>query len=281
MPTDNEQKLKCNISNETLTDTQQHVLSKGLSFAVTPKSIPKFEIIRAIESSTYRLEPEKLNEFKANIKKTIDKHKIKKGNLSSEEIKAIQELQKKKNIVISKADKRKVVVVQNKQDYERKMLDILSGEENSQLDSDPTKGVENKVTAILKKAVCLEKLTLLKLTPRWSKPPHIYGLVKVHKPNYPIRPIVSSINSPCQHQARFLLPILNPLVGTTSTFILNSQHFIEQINNVDINEEKIMGSFDVVNLFTTTPVDKSLSIRKENYKKMLRYWTAPTFQIKQ
>jgi hypothetical protein len=90
----------------------------------------------------------------------------------------------------------------------------------------------------------------------------MYGLVKVHKPNYPIRPIVSSINSPCQHLARFLLPILNPLVGTTSTFILNSQHFIEQIKNLDINEKKIMGSFDVVNLFTTTPVDKTLSIVK-------------------
>jgi hypothetical protein len=154
MPTDNEPKLVCNISNVTLTDTQQHVLSKGLNFAVTPKFIPKFEIIKEIES-TYRLEPEKLNEFKANIKKTIDKHKIRKGNLSSEEIKSIQELQKNKNIVISRADKGNVVVVQNKQDYERNMLDILSGEEYSQLDSDPTKGVENKVTAILKKAVCL------------------------------------------------------------------------------------------------------------------------------
>jgi hypothetical protein len=29
-------------------------------------------------------------------------------------------------------------------------------------------------------------------------------------------------------------------------------------------KKKIMGSFDVVNLFTTTPVDKSLSIVKAN-----------------
>jgi hypothetical protein len=35
----------------TLTDIQQRVLSKGLN--ITLKSIPKFKIVKAIESSTY------------------------------------------------------------------------------------------------------------------------------------------------------------------------------------------------------------------------------------
>jgi hypothetical protein len=49
-------------------------------------------------------------------------------------------------------------VVQNKKDYEEKMLNILRGEEYICLDSDPTKGVENKVTAILKKNSWLGKI---------------------------------------------------------------------------------------------------------------------------
>jgi hypothetical protein len=107
----------------------------------------------------------------------------------------------------------------------------------------------------------LEISTRLNLTPKWSKNPHMYGLVKVHKLNYPVRPIVSFINSPCQSLARFPLPILNPLVGKSPTFIQNSQQFIERIK---MNEGKIVGSFefDVVSLFTTTPVDKSLTIVK-------------------
>jgi hypothetical protein len=74
----------------------------------------------------------------------------------------------------------------------------------------------------------------------------MYGLVKVHKLNYPVRPIVSSIYSPCQRLARFLLPILNPLDGKSPTFIQNSQQFIESIKNIEMNDGKIMGSFDVV-----------------------------------
>jgi hypothetical protein len=56
-PAVNELKLVCNISDVTLTDIQQRALSKGLNFGITPKSIPKFEIVKAIESfRTYCLE---------------------------------------------------------------------------------------------------------------------------------------------------------------------------------------------------------------------------------
>jgi hypothetical protein len=57
------------------------------------------------------------------------------------------------------------------------MLNILRGEEHICLDSDPTKGVENNVTAILKKTVGLEKSTRLNFTPKWSTPPppHVWS----------------------------------------------------------------------------------------------------------
>jgi hypothetical protein len=38
----------------------------------------------------------------------------------------------------------------------------------------------------------------------YSKPPHLYCLVKVHKQNYPLRPIVSSKDSRCQRLAKYL-----------------------------------------------------------------------------
>jgi hypothetical protein len=75
----------------------------------------------------------------------------------------------------------------------------------------------------------------------------------------PLRPIVCCIDSPCQKLARYLLTILNPLVGTTSSFVLNSQHFIESIKDTKVKESISFGSFDVVNLFTMTPGDKALN----------------------
>jgi hypothetical protein len=79
-----------------------------------PTRIPTFEIIKQIEASTFRLEPEKLAMFKAQMRGTIEKHKIHENNLTPAEIEAIEELKKNKNIVISKADKGNVTVVQNK-----------------------------------------------------------------------------------------------------------------------------------------------------------------------
>lgn len=52
-----------------------------------------------------------------------------------------------------------------------------------------------------------------KLTPYHSKPPHLYGLPKTHKPGIHQRPIRSSIDSPCCRLNRFLIKIISPLVG--------------------------------------------------------------------
>ena len=43
----------------------------------------------------------------------------------------------------------------------------------------------------------IDKKMASHLTPKHSVSPRIYGLPKVHKENMPLRPIVSSINSPC------------------------------------------------------------------------------------
>jgi hypothetical protein len=107
-------KLVVNISDVELSEQQRNVLSKGLNFGITPTYVPKFNIIKAIESSTYRLEPEKLSSFKAQIKRALDSHRIKQSNISESERQAIEALQENKNIVISKADKGNIVVVQNK-----------------------------------------------------------------------------------------------------------------------------------------------------------------------
>jgi hypothetical protein len=80
----------------------------------------------------------------------------------------------------------------------------------------------------------------------------------VHKPGFPIRPIVSGIDSPTQRLTRYLLPILNPLVGKTQTYVKNSEHLIQKVTDFVVPPGAVLGSFDVVNLFTTTPVPETL-----------------------
>jgi hypothetical protein len=89
-------------------------------------------------------------------------------------------------------------VVQNKADFINKMNILVQGGDYNKLPSKPTKNVENIVNKLLKCITELDYKTKLNICPKISKPPHIYGLVKVHKVNNPLRPIVSSIDSPTQ-----------------------------------------------------------------------------------
>ena len=101
------------------------------------------------------------------------------------------------------------------------------------------------------------------LTPYHSKPPHLYGLPKVHKKDYPLRPIVSSIGSPTYNLEKFLLEILKPLAGKTNSHIKNSQDFINKIKTTTIKEGEIQVSFDIVSLFTNVPTNEAIAIVKK------------------
>ena len=61
------------------------------------------------------------------------------------------------------------------------------------------------------------------LTPAASRTPRLYGLPKIHKLDVPLWPIVSSINSPTYHLAKYVTEVIGPLAGQTSSFVKNSK----------------------------------------------------------
>ncbi|KAJ8019162.1 hypothetical protein HOLleu_42440 [Holothuria leucospilota] len=131
------------------------------------------------------------------------------------------------------------------------------------LKRDPTTSLENEIgKAIkeLKEQNKLNKKQATQLTPRNSLPSRIYGLPKVHKEGIPLRPIVSSINSPSYNLARHLADILPPLSGKRMSYIKNSQHFVERAKKISIETTDILVSFDVVSLFTNVPINDACKL---------------------
>ena len=84
--------------------------------------------------------------------------------------------------------------------------------------------------------------------------PLLYGLLKIHKPEVPLRPIASFINSPCYQLSKHLVHLLSPLVRNTSSFVKNSTEFAAYISDQIITDGAVLVSFDVVSLFTNVPV---------------------------
>ena len=97
-----------------------------------------------------------------------------------------------------------------------------------------------------------------KIRPKHKQPPRIYGQPKIHKPNVPLRPIVSCINTFAYDLSAHLADILSPLTGKSEYAVTNSANFVNTINHERIQEKEIMVSFDVESLFTNVPIEDAV-----------------------
>ena len=186
---------------------------------------------------------------------------------SKEDIKLLDNLKNDNNIVIVKPDKGNGVVILGRNDYNKKMNDILQDNMKFQrLNDDPVKLTlqrENqlkKLLATLKKSESITPETYDKLYPTGSRIGILYGLPKIHKNNVPLRPILSCINNYSYKVAKFFIPLLNPL-SVGSYMMRDSFSFVQELLNLNFNSSSVvMASFDVTSLFTNIPLDKTIDI---------------------
>jgi hypothetical protein len=99
-----------------------------------------------------------------------------------------------------------------------------------------------------------------KLTHYHSKPPDLYGLPKIQKPDIPLRLTVSSIDSPSYAPAEFLRKILIRLAGNTSSFVKESEQFIKSIQDINLQNKDYLESFVALSLFTNVLVEEFLEV---------------------
>lgn len=88
----------------------------------------------------------------------------------------------------------------------------------------------------------------------------IYGLIKIHKKDFPMRPIVSACSSPGFKLAKFFVIVLNTVFPEIGFHIKNSTDFVENISKLQIAEHELMLSFDVVSMFTNIPIDHMIEL---------------------
>ena len=87
----------------------------------------------------------------------------------------------------------------------------------------------------------------------------MYGLPKIHKENCPARPILSAIGTYNYKLAKFIVPILQPLIVGQYT-VKDSFSFVSEITPFQEDGNLVMASFDVSSLFTNIPLDESVDL---------------------
>jgi hypothetical protein len=117
--------------------------------------------------------------------------------MTTKELKAVKSLRLNKDVSILQADKGNCAVVLVESKYKGKLNILLESRVYEPLPEDPTAKVERRIQKLLSKHKTTLPIDLkYKLTPNHSKLPHVYRLPKIHKPDIPLRSMVSSTGSP-------------------------------------------------------------------------------------
>ena len=256
-----------NLSSRILSDDETRVLQKGLNFAVTPKFIPKLDIISEIEDGIIGLSDANKELVRAEVVKTLASFRPTRSNISRGEREALKNLKNDESITIVKADKGNCTVVLDTTDYQSKMNDLLSDEDTyTSIRKNPVKKIERILNAkllALKRNGRFTEAQYFKLRSTDGIIPRIYGLIKIHKNDLPLRPIVSMIGSPLYEVSKYLATVIAPSVGTTCFSVKNTFQFVNFLESCKCSSEDIMVSFDVVALFTSVPIELAIKVLTE------------------
>ncbi|KAI8484597.1 hypothetical protein Bbelb_377040 [Branchiostoma belcheri] len=236
---------------------------------IAPNKIPSIDIVTETESAIRRarLPQRQAEALRTKVATTLKVSRPPASNITREERTALKDLATNQDILILPADKGRCTVVLDREQYDRKVQDLLGDKDTYMpLKKDPTNKFKGKISSALKKLQTegvLDRPTYLKLNPTTEQPPAFYGLPKIHKQSVPLRPIVSSIGSVTYELAGFLAKILGPLVGKSQHHVQNSADFVNKIKDIHVEDDETITSYDVCSLFTSIPPKEAVSVVKE------------------
>ena len=266
--------MKCkwvkNVSKRALTETETEVLAKGAGFAVVPKRIPYNDYIIATERVCKKLDRGQADALRAEVTEILIKAKQPKQNLTKTQTQALRELREDDSIVIVPADKGKCLVVMDRDDYINKMETKLKDESTyKMIKEDPTIEIQTSIIEQLDKIKAegqLDDKQYLKLKPTKTLIPRMYGQIKIHKENYPMREIVDGTGGVTKDIDKYISSIIRTYIGKSKHYVKNSSHFAEMIKDLRVENDEILVSYDVTALYPSVPQDEAIELVYEKMR---------------
>ena len=126
-----------------------------------------------------------------------------------------------------------------------------------QLTRNPTERVKKDLNALIEAANAENGgVKFTKLTGEYE-PGYFYGNPKTHKPDNPLRPIISQIPTPTYEVAKQLNTLIDPYIPRDYS-LKSSNEFLEVLKMRE--RQGTLASLDASSLFTNVPVDETIAI---------------------
>ena len=273
-------KIIHNYSSVLLPQRVKYLLAFGLEFCLPVYNINFYNYYLSFEKLANYVKNTRCND-KENLMNQIrdiahkyyynfKPYKIFSSIFSRKDIAVLKMFSCNKSIIVSKPDKGKGVVITNRTDYINSMNNIISdsskfSEINESIEKFTIR-IEDKINNFIRKMKNTHAFTqdmYNRMFVTGSGPGILYGLPKIHKPDFNLkfqfRPIFAAYKTPSYNLAKFLVPHLNHL--TTNEFTCsNSYEFVNDIKHLKINNDCILASFDIENLYTNIPLTETIEI---------------------
>lgn len=225
-----------------------------------------------------RLNPH-ITDFCHNIKFLINKtlHGKRNFNLTKLQISALKELKQNKDIIIKRSDKGGAIAIMNIEDYESKIMTMLNDPiVYTRIYEDDTETIKTNTDKLINDLFLQNKIIqkqfkyLTNFTPSC---PIFYGLPKVHKDNWPLRPIVSQINGPTCRLSEYLDKLLTIAESKIPYLLKDTTAFLNliELNNKCPNNTFLV-TMDVTSLYTNIPHLQGAEFVSEFYEETLEAW---------
>jgi hypothetical protein len=93
--------------------------------------------------------------------------------------------------------------------------------------------------------------------------PTLNALIKLHKDNEPIRPVVNNIHAPTYKLAKFFRKWLSETLQLSNTYtVYNSTQLAQELKKLELEDSHKLATFDMKVLYVNLPIQEILQITK-------------------
>ena len=198
-------------------------------------------------------------------------------NLSKSEIQALNSLKANKSIIIKKADKGGGIVVLDNLSYLEQITTLLHDTQTylptTDDDTIQVKSLVDNILNDLLETNIINQKQLHFLTNFIPRCPIFYGLPKLHKAGFPLRPIVSQIDGPTSRLNLLVDRLLHTAEANIPLLLQDTTAFLNFINeNKHCTADTYLVTLDVTSLYTNIPHSEGCDFVCEFYRDTLHLW---------
>jgi len=167
--------------------------------------------------------------------------------------------------VLAKADKGEILIILNGKDYVDRMMKFLDHSNATLIQFSINSSNETIRTAIRSSTLVIPEENKDKSIYMMNFcTPRLYGQLKIHKPDLPIRPVIAGYFSPSVNLGKFLASTFRSITGFhPHCGIQNSPQLANQLHGIRHTPICNLVKFGVISMFALIPVPKAIDAMYE------------------